>query len=173
MNWVNAFAWIMRPAGSPPRDLYAYVSRRVRIKPVRLKVKMPRGIKRDSIPKLKKDLDKVFSLFIRQRGVLYPSTGMGLCVTCGRMAHWKEMDCGHYQPRQDYATRWEEQNCHLQCKPCNGFRGGEPEAMAAHIDRKYGRGTAEKLRGEARKPFKLSRSWLEIKIKEYREKIIE
>lgn len=171
MNWASSMAWLLDPKGPPPRDLYAYVSRRVRVRVAKPKIKLPRGtkakVKKVSLPKLKKELDRVFSLFIRQRDAS-PYSDLGRCSTCPHIAPWKDMDCGHYQPRQDLATRWEEKNCHLQCKSCNGFRGGEPEKMAAYIDAKYSVGTASDLRAQARQPFKLQRSWLEQKIAHYK-----
>ena len=78
------------------------------------------------------------------------------------------MDCGHYQPRQDMATRWDEQNCHLQDKGCNGFRGGEAEKMAAYIDTKYEPGTAARLRIKARQPVRHNRQWMESLIAHYK-----
>ena len=134
--------------------------------PAKASIRVPRGVKVASIPKLKKELDRVFSLFIRQRDS--NDLGYGACATCDYIAPWREMDCGHYQPRQDMATRWGERNCHLQCKSCNGFRGGEPEKMALYIDVTYGTGTSELLRALARQPFRPTRTWMEMKITEYK-----
>lgn len=170
MNWANAMAFLLKPQGSPPRDLLAYVSRRVRVRPVKPKIKLPRGMKakpkKVPLPKLKKELDRVFSIFTRQK--LADPQGMVACVTCGKVYHWKDLDAGHYVPRQDLATRWEEINVWPQCRPDNAFRGGEPEKMAKYIDEKCGPGMAEVLRAQARQPFKLQRSWLEQKIAHYR-----
>lgn len=173
INWAEAYAWLIsQPPGKAQAQLLRLASTKVRIKPPRPKVKLPRGQRKESIPKLKKELDRVFSIFIRTRDCglsLY-----GMCRTCrNTYPSWKEMDAGHYVPRQDLATRWDEKNVHLQCKRCNGFRGGEPEKMAAYIDSFYGPGTAESLRAQSKRPFKLSRSWLEGKIKEYKGKIRE
>jgi hypothetical protein len=123
------------------------------------------------VPKLKKELDRVFSIFIRTRDT--KGETMGFCVTCGHCAPWRDMDCGHYQPRQDLNTRWDEKNCHLQCKPCNGFRGGAAEAMAIYIDKIYGSGTAEILRAKARQSLKLDRHKLQLWINHYKRLIGE
>ena len=118
------------------------------------------------ISRLKKELDKEFSIFIRTRGI--DRLGCNTCVTCGRYAPWRSLDCGHYCPRQDMSTRWDEKNCYPQCGPCNAFRGGEPEKMAIHIDRVHGPGTAELLRGKARRGLKLNRHVLQMWIDHYK-----
>lgn len=171
MNWANAMAWLLKPIGKPPRDLYAFVARRVKVKPVRPKVRLPKGVRRDSLPKLKKELDRVFSIFIRQRDC-HLDGGWGNCATCSTPIHIKESaQASHYQVRQDLATRWDETNVHAACGNCNGFRGGEPEKMAAYIDLKYGEGTAAALRAKAKQPFKLQRYWMDVKILYYKNQI--
>lgn len=172
--WVAAHLYCQSHAVPPILAQEAAKRYRVAMRkavPAKPKVRLPRGVRAVSIPKLKKELDRVFSLFIRQRDS--NEHGYGACVTCSYLAPWNSMDCGHYQPRQDMATRWDEKNCHLQCKSCNGFRGGEPEKMAVYIDAKYGSLTALALRTLARQPFRLSRAWMEMKITEYKRRIRE
>lgn len=172
-KWLEAGQWLEKTRGVP-----AIVAQEVRKRaakamkraiPAKPKVRLPRGTKtpqkRASLPKLKKELDRVFSLFVRQRGA--EPNGLTACVTCGRVAHWKEMDAGHYVPRQDLATRWHERNVWPQCRPDNAFRGGEPEKMAAYIDGRWP-GQAAELRELGRRPFKLNRQWLEAKIAHYK-----
>jgi hypothetical protein len=176
-QWVKAWEWCLKTQGVPDilkrvaeKHAGPILNKKARSK-LRPPIRLPRGakakVKRVALPKLKKELDRVFSIVIRRRRAGAISE-MGQCVTCGHLAHWKEMDAGHYQPRQDLATRWEEKNVHIQCKSCNGFRGGEPEKMAAYIDQKYGAGTAEALRAQARQPFRLNRQWLESRIAHYK-----
>ncbi len=139
--------------------------------PAKPRIRIPRGARLTPIPKLKKELDRVFSIYIRQRTM--NESRMTQCITCGKYAHWTAIQNGHYQSRAKIATRWDEKNCAPQDIACNIFRHGEPEKFAAWIDTEYGPGTAEKLRGEAHKPFKLNRTWLEMKIAEYKGKIKE
>lgn len=172
INWPEAYAYLLScPPHRSREQLLRLASGKVKVKAARPKIRLPRGVKAKAklapIPKLKKELDRVFSLFIRQRDAR-EGNGYGYCVTCGHFAHWKDMDCGHYVPRQDLATRWDERNCHLQCKSDNGFRGGEPEKMAAYIDTIYGKGTAEELRARAKQPFRLTRYWLTEQIAKYK-----
>ena len=69
---------------------------------------------------LVKKLDKVFSEYIRRR-----NGEMATCVTCGKVAHWKEMQAGHFMSRRHRATRWHEDNVQVQCVKCNMFGQGE------------------------------------------------
>ena len=69
-----------------------------------------------------KKLDSVFSEYIRRR---YAKNDIVECYTCGKRDHWKRLQCGHFQSRKHYSTRWNEDNCQVQCVGCNMFKGGE------------------------------------------------
>ena len=119
-----------------------------------------------TISKLKKELDKWFSLYIRLRD----ATDMGVvqCFTCGKIAHYKSgMQCGHFQSRRFMATRYDERN-QIQCVKCNMFEQGEQFKFGLNLDAKYGLGTAEELQLKARQTFKMSRSDYEEKITYYK-----
>lgn len=137
--------------------------------PAKPVIRLPGGQKKETLPRLKKELDRVFSIVIRTARI--DGNGYTRCVTCGRVDQWKRMDAGHYVPRQDLATRWAVENVWPQCKPCNGFRGGEPEKMAEWIDKVYGIGAAAKLRETAKSHFKLSRHWLTERIEFFKSMI--
>lgn len=126
-------------------------------------------VKLTPLPKLKKELDRVFSIWARTRDM--DENGIATCVTCGRQDHWKNMDAGHYVPRQDMSTRWHEFNVWPQCRPDNAFRGGEPEKMAAYIDKTVGPAIAAFLRDLAKRPFKPTRQWYENQIRIYKARI--
>ena len=124
-----------------------------------------------SIKQLKKELDRVFSLYIRLRDS--DSNGFGRCITCGRVRHYKKADCGHYMKRQYLATRYDEKNCNLQCKHCNAFLQGANEIYKVKIDEKYGPGTSGILEIKSRNPSKFDRFIYGVLIREYREKLKE
>ena len=72
------------------------------------------------------------------------------CFTCGKVAHYKDnMQCGHFQGRKHYSTRWDTMNCQVQCKSCNVFKYGEQFIFGQRLDAKYGEGTADKLQQKA------------------------
>jgi hypothetical protein len=119
-----------------------------------------------TISKLKKDLDKWFSLYIRLRD----ATDMGVvqCFTCDKIAHYKSgMQCGHFQSRRFMATRYDERN-QIQCVKCNMFEQGMQWQFGLNLDAKYGLGTAEELQLKARQTFKMMRIDYEEKITYYK-----
>jgi len=123
-----------------------------------------------TISKLKKELDKWFSLYIRLRDAT--DEGMVQCTTCSKVSYYKSgIQNGHFQSRRFMATRYDEQNCSAQCVACNMFRGGEQYRFALAIDAKYGEGTAEELQYKARQIQKFSRVDYEEKISYYKEAV--
>ncbi len=149
------------------RDYILEVLERRHHKPRRTTTKFRAAL--NPVPALKKELDRLFSIFIRTRDS--DENGMGRCCTCGHPGHWKTMDCGHFMPRQDLNTRWDEKNCALQCGSCNGFRGGEQLKFAEYIDARYGAGTADLLRAKARVKKRFDRHALSLMIRVYNGKI--
>jgi len=119
-----------------------------------------------TISKLKKELDKWFSLYIRLRD---SENGLVQCFTCGKVAHYKTggMQCGHFQSRSFLATRFDEHNCQPQCVGCNMFKQGEQYKFAMNLDAKYGEGEAEELEFLAKSKVKFSRYDYEDKISYY------
>ena len=119
--------------------------------------------------KLVKKADKVFSEYIRKRY----ATGLGVteCFTCGKVDHWKKLQCGHFQSRKFYNTRWDETNCQVQCARCNVFNYGEQYKFGLYLDKKYGKGTSEKLMRLAKKVVKLKNYDIEDIINRYKDKL--
>jgi hypothetical protein len=123
-----------------------------------------------SISKLKKELDKWFSLYIRLRDS--NDDGLCQCITCSKVSFYKSgMQCGHFQSRRFMTTRYDEQNCAVQCVACNMFRGGEQFRFALAIDAKHGAGTAEHLQEKAIQSIKFTRVDYEEKISYYKEAV--
>jgi hypothetical protein len=118
------------------------------------------------ISKLKKELDKWFSLYIRIRN---SENGLAQCFTCGKVAHYKTggMQCGHFQSRRFMATRYDERN-QIQCVKCNMFEQGMQWQFGMALDAKYGVGTAEEMQYKARQIQKFSRIDYEEKIGYYK-----
>lgn len=82
--------------------------------------------------KLKKKLDKLFSVYIRTKYA--DSNGYVSCFTCATKKPWKEMQCGHFVSRLHLSTRYDEGNCRPQCKGCNIFGGGRVAAFANRLE---------------------------------------
>ena len=122
--------------------------------------------KKKTISKLKKELDQIFSIYIRIREC--SDTGAAVCFTCGKMAHYKTLQNGHFQSRRFMATRFDEENCQVQCVKCNMYSQGEQYKFGLALDVKYGEGTAEELEHISRSILKISRIDYEEKISYYK-----
>ena len=122
---------------------------------------------RKTVSKLKKELDKWFSLYIRLRSS--NEFGYCQCFTCGVVRHYKDgMQCGHFQSRRFLPTRFDEENCQVQCVKCNMYSQGEQYKFGLALDGKYGEGTAEELEYLAKTTIKLGRVDYEEKISYYK-----
>ena len=119
--------------------------------------------------KLIKDLDKVFSLFIRMRAS--DDDGYATCFTCGQVKKWKEGDAGHFISRGAFATRWDEENVQFQDKRCNIFKGGEQYLFGQALDKSYGDGTSATLWALSRQSRKYSADDLREMIVIYKNKV--
>ena len=95
-----------------------------------------------TLSKLKKELDKWFSLYIRLREC--NEYGMVQCFTSGRVYHYKKSAAD------------------------NLFGQGEQFRFGLNLDAKYGDGTAEQLQYKSRLTIKFSRTEIEEKISYYK-----
>jgi hypothetical protein len=65
-----------------------------------------------------KETQAAFNRFVRTRDAGQP------CISCGGNTK-ANTDAGHYRPTSAQpALRFNELNCHLQCRKCNSFLGG-------------------------------------------------
>ena len=119
-----------------------------------------------TVSKLKKELDKYFSLYIRLRDAT--DEGLVQCFTSGRVYHYKKIHAGHFMSRRHLATRWCETNVQPQSAADNLFGQGEQFKFGLNLDSKYGDGTAEELQYLARTTLKISRIEYEEKISYYK-----
>ena len=118
--------------------------------------------------KLKKELDKVFSQYIRWA---YSINGMVECYTCGVVKHVKEMHNGHFQSRKHTSTRWHEHNCRPQCPKCNLFDEGQKWIYGNKLVAELGRDAVDEIVALSHKSVKYSKSDLEYLIETYKEKL--
>lgn len=91
-----------------------------------------------SLPELRREADKIFSLFIRQRD-------QGVCFTCGVRRPISEMQNGHYRPRAILWLRYDPRNCHCQCRECNETLRGNLGAYNIRLFNRYGPGIFHEL----------------------------
>lgn len=112
-----------------------------------------------------KRLDKVFALYIRLRDVM-PS-GMGKCISCGKIKPYRELDCGHFYGRMNMATRFDEDNCSAECRGCNRVSSDHLIYYQENLIKKIGVARFSTLSARARSIKKWSDSELKDMIAKY------
>lgn len=95
-----------------------------------MKIPKPKKI---STAKKKKQLDAIFSKYIRAK---YAKNGMVACYTCGAVKPISEMQNGHFISRSYLATRYLEENCRPQDWGCNAkhLGNGRPVEFARKLE---------------------------------------
>jgi ribulose bisphosphate carboxylase small subunit len=112
--------------------------------------------------------DKVFSIYIRQRGM--DEDGNNTCFTCGVRKPWKQLQNGHYVSRTHLSLRYDERNCNPQCAGCNIFKKGNLETYTIRLMDKYGDGIIRLLDTDRWKQVRYTQQdYYEI-VKEYENK---
>lgn len=109
--------------------------------------------------KLKKELDRVFSIYIRLK---FPKR----CYTCGKVD--VTLQCGHFVSRQYLATRWSEDNCRPQCVGCNLFGNGQLLDFEENLKKELGDEFVENMKKTRHQILKLDRQWYLEKIEHYK-----
>ena len=93
---------------------------------------LTRRTKDKRIPDLKRELDAIFSEFIRLRDMA--TDGKVYCFICVERMTWRQSECGHYIQRGELATRYDEENCHAICEECNNYDPRHQEHYAQALE---------------------------------------
>jgi len=117
-------------------------------------------LKKITRKKLVKDLDNIFSKYIRARD--------GKCIVCGTTVNLQN---GHLFSRKAFSTRWSEINCSTQCRNCNYIHTFDFEPYRNAFVKKYGQEQYDKLYLKFKSPLKISNSELELMILYYKNKL--
>lgn len=113
-----------------------------------------------SLSKLKKELDRVFSLWVRREA--------NRCYTCGAGGNPKTLQNGHFIPRQYLATRWEPDNCRPQCAGCNIWGKGKFPDFEENLVKELGAERVKQLKDKRHELWKLDRTFYETEIARYK-----
>ncbi|MDY2947076.1 MAG: recombination protein NinG [Mannheimia varigena] len=114
-----------------------------------------------------KDLQKIFNKFIRLRDKDLP------CISCGRF-HQGKYDAGHYKTvGGNPELRFNEDNCHAQCAPCNRHLHGNIVNYRVNLIAKIGLERVEFLERKDHPPLKLTIEQIKDLIKVYKAKCKE
>lgn len=124
------------------------------------------GIKIKKKPDLVAKLDKVFSRYIRLRDCM--PNGYFRCISCGQIKPFEQADCGHYFSRKHLSTRFDEDNCHAECRYCNRFLADHLEFYREGLIEKIGQQKFDLLKVKAASTSKMSDFEYEQLIKYYK-----
>ena len=88
----------------------------------------------------KRKLWKLFSIFIRLKECLETTgaTDRGVCCTCNRIYHYKELQAGHFIDGRGNSVLFDEDLVHIQCWQCNCAKKGNKDAYTQYMVEKYG-----------------------------------
>ena len=127
-----------------------------------------------SIAKLGDECAVLLQKLVRMKAADYD--GSCVCVSCGAVKHWKEMQGGHFIARGNKATKLMEENINPQCPGCNcfGMRYGDAEKQYTvwMIDT-HGRDFVDEMIATKGIPHKFVRGDLEELKQELTERISE
>lgn len=90
------------------------------------------------------------------------------CISCGQIKPFTQADCGHYFSRTHLATRFDENNCHAECRACNRFRADHLEGYRENLIAKIGQQYFDLLKVKAASNTKISDFEYEQLIKYYK-----
>lgn len=112
--------------------------------------------------KAKKDLCKIFSMYIRMRDC-FAATGTldkGICCTCGRPYPIKKLQAGHFIPGRMDSILFEPTCVHAQCYRCNMRRQGEWVKYYRFMQKKYGDAHIVYLMELSEQPREINEEWV-------------
>ena len=120
--------------------------------------------KLNSIPRLKKVADKVFSDYIRTRDYF-------ICQTCHKRLDKTNAHCSHFNSRVHMSTRYDENNCICQCAEENIFHEGNKPKFSLYLIDKLGMEGYSQLIMKATMYQKVTAEWLKEIIAKYTNKL--
>ncbi len=130
--------------------------------------------KKESIATLKKQLDDIFSLYIRLK--YCDSNGLVKCFTCGVYKPYKGggnlgIQNGHFWSRKDSSVRFDEDNCRPQCYQCNVVKSGNYPIYAVRLINEIGIDKFNLLEVKKNSTNKINSFEYNLLISEYTKKV--
>ena len=127
--------------------------------------------KKPSVATLTRNLDKVFSEYIRLRDSKAYGYNYFRCISCGQIKPFEQMDAGHFVSRIHKATRWDEENVNGECRACNRMSADHIIWYQRNLEAKIGRDRVDMLLARGRQTKKWSAWELENLVKYYKQEI--
>ena len=139
-------------------------------KPKKAKEKPPKE-RKPSVASLVRKLDRVFSEFIRLRDSRPYRYQYFRCISCNQIKPYEQMDCGHFIGRTHMATRFDEDNCHGECRMCNRFSADHMIYYQRNLERLIGKDRLDILIARGKGTKKWTAWELQILITHYTEEV--
>lgn len=127
--------------------------------------------KEKSLAVLTKELDEVFSLFIRLRDA--DENGTVTCFVSGERIYYRDADAAHYFVRQHMGTRWDEMNVHACSVDSNRYDPSHHDKYADKMVIRYSAMDFILLKERSKSLAKFTRSDLLEMIEKYKVKVSE
>lgn len=124
--------------------------------------------RKKSIKYIKKQLDDIYSLYIRWKDA---KDGKNRCFTCNVELPIKELQDGHYESRRFLALRYFDGNNNPQCFRCNITLKGNYTVYALRMIEKYGKEHLDLLAIKKHNTVKWTAFEYQLLIDEYTEKV--
>jgi hypothetical protein len=94
-----------------------------------------------------------FSQFIRMRDCKIALTNpnndnyepAGMCISCGSLKFFRDLECGHFIPRRWKAVKYDERNNSGQCNHCNEKLRGNVSEYRKALVLKIGEGQVREI----------------------------
>lgn len=166
---INCFKVPKKPIKTGVKSLYKAPARRLVTKTAIYPSK-PKPLRTKPVSRRKlliKELDTIFSLYIRRKA---SQDGVASCVTCWKKDSYKFMDCGHFLVRGKIGTRYDEKNCHVQCRDCNRYKQGNMKNYKIFMLNMYGQSGIDALKEKSKQSIPTFE--LEAMLKYYKEKLL-
>lgn len=160
-----------RPYSNKSKKLCAVCVKRINQAKIKERKEKARKKKSESIGVLTKKLDRIFSVFIRLSHAKKDHSVS--CFTCSKVLHWREIQCGHFQSRRFYSTRFHELNCKPQCYACNIGLSGNQYTFGVNLDSLHGAGTADSMVAASRQVKKFTSEEMMEMIAHYEKEVGE
>lgn len=125
--------------------------------------------------KAKEKAWKAISQYIRHKEC-FETTGSyeyGICCTCKRIKHRKELQAGHYISGRTNSILFIEYGIHIQCVHCNMFNEGNKSEYERYMLERYGKEKCDRLKDLKHVSKSLSLFELKAIEQEYKDKLKE
>jgi len=128
-------------------------------------------VKDKSMSTLIKELDTVFSLYVKLRDC--DSSGIVTCFVTGERIWYLDCDAAHFIPRAQMGTRWDEMNVHATSVDTNRFDDNHFTDYWNALNKAYTWGQIKALQQRGRSLLKATRPELQDLIDLYKTKVAE